>query len=72
MKLIDNVYSRVNKIVRRPGSIVVHSAAGYQQDACADDKDCTDDVEDRGTHTTSGGKFGTLVVLDSDLKSAMM
>ena len=44
--------------------VSVHSAASYQQDASAENKDCTNDVEDRGTNATSARKFCTLVVLN--------
>lgn len=45
--------------------VSVHATSGYQNNASTDHKDSTDDVEDCGTHATSGRKDGTGVVYNS-------
>ena len=48
----------------------VHAALGDEQDASAQGKDSTSDVEDGGADAAGGGKNGTLVILDICIKFA--
>ena len=43
----------------------IHSSAGDQDNTCAKDEDCTDNVEDCSTDTTGGRKLSALFVLNS-------
>ena len=51
--------------VGRFNLLYIHATAGYQNNACADHKDCTDDVEDRGTDATGGGKLCARIIGNS-------
>ena len=50
---VFNTYSAFFSVI---GLVSIHSAASYQQDASAKNKDCTDYVEDCGTDAAGGGK----------------
>ena len=42
--------------------VSIHALLCNKKDTCADYKDCTDYVEDCGTHATGGRKLGTCLV----------
>ena len=48
----------------RSESLSIHSSAGDQDNTCAKDEDCTDNIEDCGTDTTGRRKLLTLFVDD--------
>lgn len=66
--LVHRSWGKIKSLETR---LSIHSSAGDHDNTCADDKDRTDYVEDRGTDTTGLGKFATLSVLNSNLQNTI-
>ena len=50
--------------------VSVNLAAGNKHNTCTDNQQRTDNIEDRGTNTTSARQNGTCIINDSEVCSS--